>query len=247
VFGTGVKELGEGGGLPGYFVAHVLIGVLDTMQNIEGRIEIEAENVVICGEEREDEGVWRCRGWPAVVLVGLVCEAEWGEGGMRKDAKGVLEFMAKAIGEWSDSAAFFDAATKEGEMETDDEMLLVLRDVQEMMKFEEGSVGMEEVRAKVYDRLVDIRQAGPQQLPDELAEMIRSHLVTNEEMRRALREPTVIAFNSKHEAFVRIIADEPVEMGIGGHAGMKTSRILVMRFRSRRQVFSKMCGVHLEG
>jgi hypothetical protein len=208
---------------------------------------VKADNVLLISEtgEEEEGEKHQWRGWPDVRLVGLEGVQEMDENGegVKKDPKAILELMARGIGEWSDSVAFFRAATQNGVMETTYEMLFVLRDVQEMLGIQ--GVGMEVLRDKLYDRLVDIRQAGPQELPREILE-VEEEMVTEEEMRVAVREPTVLTFNSKHEAFARIIADEPIEMG-EGHVGMKTGRVLVMRFTARKGVFSRMCGVEPEG
>ncbi|KAF1913405.1 hypothetical protein BDU57DRAFT_355728 [Ampelomyces quisqualis] len=251
VFGASLADVGgragrEDGGVPGYFLAHVFIGVLDAVQEGGGLAgEITAENVLV-DPHGDDDGIWRWRGWPEIVVMGLG-SVDAGDGEeVKKTARSVLELMSRGIGEWSDSAPVFGAEAKQRAMVTDDRILLVLADVQELLRGEGGEAGMEEVRAKVFGRLTDIRQAGPAHLPRFLAEKVHSDLVTDDEMRRALREPTVLTFKNRHAAFVRIIADEPVDMGSGGHAGMKTSRILVIRFTSRKEAFSRMRGVDPE-
>jgi hypothetical protein len=45
----------------------------------------------------------------------------------------------------------------------------------------------------------------------------------------------VIGFADKHEVFIWIVAREPIVMGTGDYAGMKMSKILVMRFAARKR------------
>jgi hypothetical protein len=72
--------------------------------------------------------------------------------------------------------------------------------------------------------------------------LLHVDLATDAEFEHALREPTVLKFDAKHEQFVKIIAKEPIVMWSGGHAGMKTWRIMVMSFTARKKEFLRIIG-----
>lgn len=73
-----------------------------------------------------------------------------------------------------------------------------------------------------------------------LVRLLHVDLVTGEEMEHAMREPVLLVFNARHEEFVRAVAGEPVVMGLGGYAGMRTNRVMAMRFTSRKADFARI-------
>jgi hypothetical protein len=93
---------------------------------------------------------------------------------------------------------------------------------------------------------VDIRHTGPDTFPRPIARMLHDDIATNQDFGYALREPTVVKFDRRHEEFVRIVADERVEMRHGACAGMKTGRILVVRFGERREGWLGIVGLENE-
>jgi hypothetical protein len=102
---------------------------------------------------------------------------------------------------------------------------------------------MEYVFNALDGQLVDIRHEGPDEMPESMLEKLHMDLVTDDEMRHALREPTVLRrFVWKINAFRAIVTNEKVVMGVGGFAGKKTNRILVVRFGTKKNAFLRAVG-----
>jgi hypothetical protein len=98
---------------------------------------------------------------------------------------------------------------------------------------------MAEVVDELKGRLRDIRHEGPMKLPEKMVQKLHLELVTEEEVKWAFREPTVFKFTWHFEKVQAIVTDQKVCMGRGGFAGMKTKRILVVRF-GEKEAFSRI-------
>lgn len=105
---------------------------------------------------------------------------------------------------------------------------------------EQGTYMMQDLRDAFLDRLMDPRNEGPHYVVYPLAKALHNDLAEENDVGHALRESTVLRFEAWHEDFVRIIAHEPVAMGAGGHAGMKTKRTLVVQFTARKREFGRL-------
>jgi hypothetical protein len=240
VFGPSVNEFGEAcGGVPGWFLAHVFLGLLGAAAFVqeEGVTHghISSRNVVL--NLYPTYLHHRYRGYPDVQLVDFGGAGPLGE--EDGDAKKVLEVVEEVVSMWSDCAPFL--VMMQGDVVSDEPILLVLQDVRRLLQ-SDAPLTIAGIRARLEPKLIDIRHTGPEHIPRNLVKLLHSDLATGVEFEHALREPTTIRFGNKHEQFVRIMAGEPVNMGSGGHAGMKTSRIMVIRFTSRKTGFLRVIG-----
>jgi hypothetical protein len=219
-------------GIPGWMVAHILLGVVS--QVVDGE-EVKCDDVVL-DVRPQREGVYVYRDYPILrVDVG-------GAGNEEVTARLVLELMRDVIVEWSDVAGYIVSARLVGQevLMTDEPVLLVLRDV--MALLETDIVGMENVVDEFEARLVDIRHEGPMEMPAKMVQKLHVDLMTEEEVKWAFREPSVFKFTSQFEKFRAIVTNEKVDMGKGEYAGMKTKRILVARFRKKKDAFLRIVG-----
>jgi len=242
VFGATLAEYGEkAGGIPSWFLAHVFLGLLGAVEEIHDQgiahRDVGPDNIVFNIYPRD--GKWRYRGYPDIVIKNFGTAIDIDDYNASRDVSGLLRTMEKCIVEWSSSAPFLAYAI-DGTMETDDPMMLVLRDVRHFLQDINDVPTLEEVREMFNNRLVDLRHEGPATMSPALARTLHSDLVTAEELEHALREPTVLKFGARHDEFVKVIAGEPVVMGAGGHAGMRTNRVLVVRFTDRKDDFGRI-------
>jgi hypothetical protein len=222
-FGVAVK------GIPDWMLGHILLGVLG--QVVDGK-DVKVDDVVLDGRPQE-EGTYEYRGYP-VIWVEL--REAWVE---EATARSVLKLMRDLIVGWSDVAGYIDAANRVGQQEliTDEPVLLLLHDVVELLKTDVED--MAEVVDELKGRLRDIRHEGPMKLPEKMVQKLHLELVTEEEVKWAFREPTVFKFTWHFEKVQAIVTDQKVCMGRGGFAGMKTKRILVVRF-GEKEAFSRI-------
>ncbi|KAF2029726.1 hypothetical protein EK21DRAFT_112600 [Setomelanomma holmii] len=235
VFGPTLKQLGEAVSKPGaeafylsaWFSAHVFLGVLSALEFLSqaGVVhgKIAASNVLLSLYPREV--CWRYRGYPDVLLAGF-SGATMGRDDdagntAAEDVKGLLELISHVILNYSDSAPFIPLATIDAVMTTDDPLLRMLQSVREMGE-------------------------GPEHIPRPLLKLLHSDIVSEEEMERALREPTVSKFEAKKEDFRKILAGEAVVMGFGGCAGMKTGRVIDFRFNTKKNDFLRRTGMAVD-
>jgi hypothetical protein len=201
------------GGIPTFFLAHILLGILDA-----------GHSGVVLFDLYPRSTTWQFRGWPEVVV--------WPRDDSDED---VLWIMEQVAATWSDCVPFMDT-------QGDDEPLLVLlREVKALRR--EGGVTLDGVRERFTGRLEDMRLLGPAELPVEMLRHMHADLATDREIEVAMRAPTVIRFERRYEAFLKLVAGERVDMGSGGHAGMKTVRIMVVRFGARKNQFLRIVGV----
>jgi hypothetical protein len=147
--------------------------------------------------------------------------------------------MEEVIRQWSDLSPYVRFVERNYDM--DDPLTLILKNICRLSRPTEP-LDLEGVRAHLEAKFIDSRHNGPEYLPRYLVELLHSDLAIDTQFEHALRQPTVIKFATKHEVFVRIVAREPVVMGNGGHAGMKTSRIMVMQFAVRKGDFASIVG-----
>jgi hypothetical protein len=220
-------------GIPGWMLAHILLGI---MHDVEDGAEVKSDDVAleICGEEE----VYVYRGYP-IVRVDAVEDGGIGE----TTARSVLRLLREVIVEWSDVASYLASAGRVGQRDitTNEPVLLVLRDVQALLEM--GDVSMEYVFNALEGQLVDIRHEGPDEMPESMLEKLHVDLVTDDEMRHALRKPTVLRrFVWKINDFRAIVTNEKVVMSVGGFAGKKTNRILVVRFGTKKDAFLRAVG-----
>ncbi|EAT78985.1 hypothetical protein HBH56_072600 [Parastagonospora nodorum] len=237
------KEEMEVGGIANWMVAHIFLALLDSVAHVHAsgvaHGALTSAGVVLDVYPRV---VWhRFRGYPDVVLSSFAAAVPIDAAGEEKDAFAVLRVMEEVIANWSDATPFVRHAEGDADMVTDDPILLVLRDIR--LLHATPSPSLVDIRAQFEVRLIDIRASGPAQLPRPTCQRLHSDLATQAEFERALREPAVIRFEDRYEDFIKIMADEPVEMGAGGHAGMKTKQIMVMRFAAKKSEFLGVIGV----
>jgi tRNA A-37 threonylcarbamoyl transferase component Bud32 len=243
VFGLSLKEFGEKqGGLASWLVAHVFIGLLESVAYIHAagysHGGITTDNVMLDVYPRV---MWhRFRGYPDVVLTDFSTAKRIDDAAEGKDARAVFMVMKEVIAKYSDAAPFVEMADKDEEIVTVDPILLILHDIRVLLANQNTTLA--DMREQFEARLVDIRHTGPEQLPRSLSRVLHSDLVANAEFGHALREPTMLKFDAKHEDFVKIVANERVEIGAGGHAGMKTKQIMVLRFTMRKEGFMRIVG-----
>ncbi|KAF2824166.1 hypothetical protein CC86DRAFT_420581 [Ophiobolus disseminans] len=243
VFGSSLVEYAaKVKGISSWHLAHIFLGLLNAASYVhdEGYAHrsLTPQDVRINLYPRDEK--YRYRRYPDIQLVnfGTACALDaWSA---QRDVVALLKMMQMCIVDWSDSAPFLAAAwlDVEGAMVTDDPMMLVLRDVRQFLQGDVPTLG--EVYEMFFDRLTDLRHGGAEYMSPALTRLLHADLVTGEEMEHALREPVMLQFNTRHEAFVRVIAGEPVVMGPGGHAGMRTNRVMVMRFTNRRADFARI-------
>lgn len=239
VFGLTVETYGkkeeETGGMADWMVAHILLALLDSVAHMHAfgvvYLALTSADVMLDIYARV---VWhRFRGYPDDAVSSFAVVEPADAAGEGKDAMALLLVMEEVIAEWSASPSFFRYAEEgDAEMVTDDPILLALHDIRRLLAT--PSASLVNIRAQLQARLIDIRTSGPAQFPRTTYQRLRSDLATLAEFEHALREPTVIKFEDRHQDFIEIVADEPVEMGTGGHAGIKTKRIVVMRFATKK-------------
>ena len=102
----------------------------------------------------------------------------------------------------------------------------------------DGYINLAELQA----RAVDIRHEGPETIPWNLMKLLHADLVTADELDRAVRAPLALRLTARREAMAKVLGDIPVIMGGRGHAGMKTPRIMVLRFVRRKMEFMNAIG-----
>lgn len=247
VFGLTLEEFGkkeeETGGMADWMVAHIFLALLDSVAHMHDlgivHLALTSADVMLDIYPRV---VWhRFRGYPDVILSSFAVAEPADAAGEEEDAMALLLIMEEVIAEWSASPPFFRYAEEgDAEIETDDPILLALRDIRRLLAT--PSASLDDIRAQLEARLIDIRVTGPAQLPRSICQRLHSDLAALAEFEHALREPTVIKFTDRHEDFIKIVADEPVEMGAGGHAGMKTKQIMVMKFAAKKSEFLGVIG-----
>jgi hypothetical protein len=125
---------------------------------------------------------------------------------------------------------------------TDEPLLLMMQSVRELLAAEKG-VGLGEVRMRFGATLERLRHEGPQHIPRTLFKVLHSDLATEEEFKSALREPTVLKFETRLEEAAKILAGESVVVGPGGCVGMKTKRIMVAKFTTKKEDYAKIVGM----
>jgi hypothetical protein len=248
VFGRILRAFGEAmkdsGGVPNWLLAHVFIALMDNVGYMHSAGyscgTISVENLVLNPYRRV---LWhRYRGYPDLVISSISIAQPLSPSGEKQDAAAILAVMEEMITSYSDVAPFLAlGADTDANMVTDDPILRVLEGVKALQS--QAQVTFQDILARFRDSLVDIRHTGPDTFPRPVARMLHDDIATNEEFGNALREPSVVKFDRRHEEFVRIVADERVEMREGACAGMKTGRILVVRFEERREGWLRIVGL----
>jgi hypothetical protein len=140
---------------------------------------------------------------------------------------------------WSDFVVFIDFAFQGGYI-ADGPVFLILRDVQRLLQRER--LTMNDIIQEFVLRFNSIRQMGPEHMSRTMVEKMHADLVMSEEMVYVLRKPIILEFVWRVEAFGRIVNRDKVQMGVGGFVGMKTERILVVRFREKKGAFLRIVG-----
>jgi hypothetical protein len=248
VFGRTLRAFGEamkdGGGVPNWLLAHVFIALMDNVGHMHSAGyscgSICAENIVLNTYPRV---LWhRYRGYLDLIISDLSDAQPLEPAGESQDAAAILGVMEEMITSYSDVASFL--ARGADSHVADDPISRVLGDVKALLS--SAHVTFQDILARFKDSLVDIRHTGPDTFPRPIARMLHDDIATNQDFGYALREPTVVKFDRRHEEFVRIVADERVEMRHGACAGMKTGRILVVRFGERREGWLGIVGLENE-
>ena len=248
VFGPTLAQFGEAsnknqGRIPGWFVGHICVALVDAVDFLhdEGIVhaKIEASNIMF--NLYPTYMHHRYRGYPDVQLIDFSLAGQSDEGAEERDHRAVLELMEHVITEWSDVAPFmpfinnFTGLSGEG----DDPLLTQLALIRTMLSgVYDGYTNLAELQA----RAVDIRHEGPETIPWNLMKLLHADLVTADELDRAVRAPLALRLTARREAMAKVLGDIPVIMGGRGHAGMKTPRIMVLRFVRRKMEFMNAIG-----
>jgi hypothetical protein len=247
VFGPNLSQYGNRGAIPGWFVGHICVGLLDAVEFVHdaGLVHgnISASNVVL--NLQPSYMHHRYRGFPDVQLIGFSSShpSTPGDEGKERDVRAMLKVMQEVVSKWSDVAPFLRFATSGGGEEGEDPLISLLRHVQSMLADTyDGPFDMAGVREQLEPRLTQMRHEGPQMLPRDVTKLLHSDLVTGPELERAVQDPLVLKFEAQKEEMRRIVEDVPVEMGGAGNAGTKTQGIMVMRFTSRKREFLEAIG-----
>lgn len=221
-------------GVPSWFLAHIFVELIEAVceADIKSMLDIDAVRLNMHPIGNFVEDTYRFRNWPSLAL-DIACADDV----MVDDdevARCVLEMIRDVMLAWSDSAPFVTTAGLI--METTDPLLLVLGQMIKMST-SERDVSLQDLRSRFVGHLSDIRITGPIELPSSIKEHVYADLVTNEDMKKATSKPVVIKFERKYEAFLKLAAGEELEIGSGGFAGMRTGRIMVVRFGRLRTTF----------
>ncbi|KNG52187.1 ser thr protein phosphatase superfamily protein [Stemphylium lycopersici] len=251
IFGPTLAEFGarsNGQGVLAWFVGHICVGLIDALEflhenagTVHGRIA--AENVML-----NLYPVYmhhRYRGYPDVQLIDFSGCGEVAERDRRVDVRGVLKVMDELITRWSDVAPFLNGITNVAGWggEGEDGLVVLLATVRSMLADDfQGDMDMETLRNTVGALAQDIRHNGPSTVPWDLMKLVHADLATDAELERAKRNAVVIKFRTQKEEVKAVVEDAPVVMGGVGNAGMKTQRIMVMRFRSKKTDFLRAIG-----
>jgi serine/threonine protein kinase len=249
VFGWTLREFGENyvGGLPSWFVAHIFVELLESLEYVH-RNEVaggfaynalSASSVVL--NPYPSYFHYRYRGYPDVVLMDFGAARPWTISCSGKDARNLLEMLDEMVRKWSDTAPWVKTKVVGSALEGNDPMILLLRDIQGVLD-DNGAFSLSDVKRWFGLRLEKIRASGPPNFPQLMAKDLHADLATEEELEHALRKPTVLKFGSQKHQLNRFEHHTPVAVGLGGHAGMKTNRIIVIRFTSLKAGFFRVVG-----
>jgi hypothetical protein len=184
VFGPSVQELGRAcGDIPGWFVAHILLGMLDALRFVQdgaiGHKRVSSESFVL--NLYPTNLHHRYRGYPDVQLIDFGAAGPLEEG---DDAREVLRVMEEVIRRWSDLSPYVRFV--EGNYETDDPLALILKETRRLSRSTE-LLDLDGVRAHLEARLIDCRHNGPEYLPRYLVKLLHSDLATDAEFEHALQ------------------------------------------------------------
>ncbi|CAN9131100.1 unnamed protein product [Alternaria alternata] len=251
VFGPTLAQFGEAsnknqGRIPGWFVGHICVALVDAVDFLhdEGIVhaKIEASNIMF--NLYPTYMHHRYRGYPDVQLIDFSLAGQShknAEDAKEQDHHAVLELMEHVITEWSDVAPFMPFINNVTALsgEGDDPLLTQLALIRTMLS---GVYDENTNLAELQARAVDIRHEGPETMPWNLMKLLHADLVTADELDRAVRAPLALRLTARREAMAKVIGDIPVTMGGRGHAGMKTSRIIVLRFVRRKMEFVDAIG-----
>lgn len=231
----------NGLGGPSWFLAHVFFELIEAVCDGGVKKEVSAEHVrlnIHPGKDEEEE--WGFRSYPSIILDTATAPPEPFPEAV---ARGVVELIRDIVFEESDSAPFIRAAGSV--MVTTDPLLLILGEMQEMLT--SGTpFDVQDLGARFRGRLSDLRVTGPERLPRDIAQHVHADLMGGEELDKGMKEPVVIKFEEKYDEFLKLDAGEEVRMGEGEHAGMRTGRIMVVRFGARKADFLTAVGETVE-
>jgi hypothetical protein len=250
VFGPTLAAFGtmyakQNAGLPNWMVAHIFIGLLEAVAFVHAdgytHGKVEAKNVVVNAYPTYFHH--RYRGYPDVQLIDFSAAAPIAEsdGGAEKDVRALLRVMGEVVCEWSDVAPFLKDEGAGKIMETSDPIVLLLQTVRGILAHDKV-LTLDDIQREFGGQLEAIRHEGPQNVPWPMMKVLHADVATDEEMEDAVREPTVLKFATMREELRRLRDRVPVVMGLGGHAGMRTNGILVIRFKRRKAGFLRIVG-----
>jgi hypothetical protein len=234
------EEHSTGGGIPGWLVGHIAIGLMDAVQYVHDcgvpHGSISASNTMI--NLYPTDMHHRYRGYPDIQLIDFAgATRSWHDEVEKIDVQALLEVIEELISKYSDVAPFLGLVTYAGVQEGEDPLISLLRQVRSMLASTyDGPFEMDDLRKQLAPRLEQMRHDGPETLPRDLMKLLHSDLVTGPELERAVQGPLVIRFQAKKEEMRKIVEDVLVEMGGAGFAGMKTHGIMVVRFTRRKKL-----------
>lgn len=252
IFGPTLAQFGEGskqfksGGIPDWFVAHICIGLVDAVEFLHAQDmvhgNIEASNVMLSLYPVYMHH--RYRGYPDVQLIGFSACASTAEKNEVLDVQSVLAVVEEVITKWSDVASDFSSTGSDlsyGREGQDLRALLLAQIKSATGAAAEGSLDVQYLRNALLGTAQDMRHEGPETIPRDMMRLLHADLATAAELERVMRDPVVIRFMARKEGLRSIVEDVPFIMD-GMNAGMKTQRILVVRFRSKKLEFLRAMG-----
>lgn len=158
---------------------------------------------------------------------------------LEQDARDVAQVFERVIFKWSSEYLWKADLVRVGDGPSP--MQRTVSEVQKLLNGEKA-FGLKHLKRVLLATLEATRYLGPEEMPDVWLELLHADLASNEEMTRATRSPVVIKIKAGKEQLRRIVEGHPADMGSGGHARMRTSRIMVMRFTNRKAEFLGLVG-----
>lgn len=201
--------------------------------------KIEASHVVLNLYPRSM--YLRYRDYPDVQLINLSAARPIEQKKEAEDVRAVLRVLEEVTDEWSNVNPFNDMPIDivDAQEEEDQHPVVTLMVSIKRMLSVDGPVvsSMDHIHTELGGIAEDLLRQGPHTLPRNMMMLIHADFVTGEELNCAVRNSAVLKFPTRNEEMRRIVDDVPVAISGAANAGMKTRRILVMRFTMRKREF----------
>lgn len=143
------------------------------------------------------------RDYPRVVFVGVKHVGAAGEGAAEKDVRGMLAFLGKVAGLWTDGS-LLERFVKEG----GDALVAFGRECR--TAGHTGEVKLKDVKSKWWEVAEKGREEGPERLPHQLAMWIHDDLASESALSDA-RKVVLHRFGASIGRFRELVGDEMEE------------------------------------